>query len=615
MQETYQGSPNRQTRFHYRLFIGFAILIIALSFAFYRGLPNKLAQQMILKSLINAGVHNTHIGEFSITKDEIQIHNLSFAVGPEGHQVTVPEIVAHYHLSDLYHGTLQTLAIRNSRIIIQPTPETLPPIESIITELAAAFKKFENIQTLAIENTELQINIPEHPITLQVHLKQKEDQTLKSYLLSITSSLFALEGHITNQYSSLIANLDFKEIKVNLEPIKFASPALHLNFEHSYTNTSLKLKGNGQIQQLETPSYGQLVTPIMFDMNLQHFNHTLSGSLEARLALEKSSDFIKITPDLNLNNVIGELHLEANISPNKLWTSEKLASLFVPNVTKIAGQLTMQGSFKWSGNWLTPETSLKIGLQDLATTIDDVHVTGLNSTLSLSSLYPFVTAQPQSLKADKIEHNNLILTNLNAMFSTSDQGTLKFHSLKANVFTGEVSLHTFQPLGKALEEGFSFHADCSNIDLNELIKFSEIVGLKAEAKLVGEGEFKYSPRGFEVIKANLRSISPEGKLHYQVPKKNGDSTTNQAAEIAIKALEDLHFTLLEVNVLPNESTPENDIQATIKILGFNPKVLSGYPFEFNIQTTGQLGDLMRNALKNLAPIRNLDDINKMVINQ
>ena len=57
--------------------------------------------------------------------------------------------------------------------------------------------------------------------------------------------------------------------------------------------------------------------------------------------------------------------------------------------------------------------------------------------------------------------------------------------------------------------------------------------------------------------------------------------------MAFQVLDNLHFSLFNVRLSPMADNP-SEMQAIVKMLGSNPNVLYGYPFEFNIVTTGKL---------------------------
>ena len=48
------------------------------------------------------------------------------------------------------------------------------------------------------------------------------------------------------------------------------------------------------------------------------------------------------------------------------------------------------------------------------------------------------------------------------------------------------------------------------------------------------------------------------------------------------------------------------------MLGSNPNVLNGYPFEFNIVTTGKLKDLVMNTLQHMKPPTDLKQLNQAI---
>ncbi len=599
--------------FRLRILIGVLFILVSTAFALYRGMPAKAVQYIIFKNISSIGGHDIHLDQIKLTRNQTTIYNLTFKVGQAKHEVVIPQIQATYFLSKLYKGNLEGLTLQGSKIILNPDPEApMPTLSEMTQSMETTLKTLNAIGKISIDNIEIEMRGAVQPFKITGEVKQQDQQN--AYDINLQGEHLKAHGTIMSRNHILTINLELKDVHLPSEKFKFETPELKIELEKSLGSDLIKIKTQGQINQLDLSSYGHLISPFVIEAALQKTDSLVTGTALLHLKDNAGSEKVFISPDFDFVKLTGKIQVDADFSPHKFWRFDQLLPHFIPPLSKIEGHVKAEGEIKWNGTWKDMDTNLKINIQDGIAHMEDLIIKGLNTDFSLSKLFPFITSQTQTIKVSELIYKHLPLTQVVADISTSNEGLIKFHSFKSNLFGGDISLHTFHQHGKTIEDGIQFKADCNNIELSDLIKYSDIVDLQAEAKLIGEGDFKYSSKGLEVLQATLRSTSSEGRLYYKT-KGDPEHVENQAAEIALKALEDLHFTLLEIIISPNESTPENDIQAQIKLLGFNPKVLNGYPFEFNIQTTGQLGDLMRNAINNLAPVKSMDDVNKRLINQ
>jgi hypothetical protein len=85
----------------------------------------------------------------------------------------------------------------------------------------------------------------------------------------------------------------------------------------------------------------------------------------------------------------------------------------------------------------------------------------------------------------------------------------------------------------------------------------------------------------------------------------------QEVNMAFQVLDNLHFSLFNVRLSAMPDNP-SEMQGIVKMLGSNPNVLNGYPFEFNIVTTGKLKDLVINTLQHMKPPTDLKKLNQAV---
>lgn len=180
-------------------------------------------------------------------------------------------------------------------------------------------------------------------------------------------------------------------------------------------------------------------------------------------------------------------------------------------------------------------------------------------------------------------------------------------TLTTRLYGGTAVVSNIKSLSANLLRGFIFNVALTDIDLQKLTALAEMSNLDIVGKVSGNVTLKADDAGIEIQNALLKLATAGGHLSYkpQGPMDNLPSET----KLALTALEDFNFNTLTVELKPSDAK-SRDLQATVKIKGSNPKVLNSYPFEFNIQTTGKLLELLNNTLNSFSQPQNLRELNK-----
>ena len=156
--------------------------------------------------------------------------------------------------------------------------------------------------------------------------------------------------------------------------------------------------------------------------------------------------------------------------------------------------------------------------------------------------------------------------------------------------------------------------DFENIELADILKLTDLKTLSGRAKLAGNASMSYDLQGgLDVNQAELHSISETGLIQYQPAdgKIEASHLGQGGASMAFQVLDNLNFTVFNVRLEHLADNPA-EMQGIVKMLGSNPKVLNGYPFEFNIVTTGKLKDLVINTLHHMKPPTDLGKLNQAI---
>lgn len=160
-------------------------------------------------------------------------------------------------------------------------------------------------------------------------------------------------------------------------------------------------------------------------------------------------------------------------------------------------------------------------------------------------------------------------------------------------FGGIFHLDHFVLSEKGLNKnGFECHAAFQEVNLEPLIRAADLGSFAMEGYLSGKVEMSWSPiEGVTILRGNAGASSLGGVIRYNAP----ESAKTPESKLFLDALKDFRYQKLEIQVEP-KNWRKRKSQASVKILGFSPNVLNGYPFEINIKTTGRLHELVQNGL-------------------
>jgi hypothetical protein len=329
-----------------------------------------------------------------------------------------------------------------------------------------------------------------------------------------------------------------------------------LTFETNYANDKLIFRINGQ--NLD-------ITP------LAHYLNDVSG--------EK---FKKLQGKFNLKS-----SLEIPISRSIVVKNDSLPLALIQEIAMHATEGTIKNE-------------LSLGLLNTRWVHEAYSIEDLSGQLHFY-LCPFQAVGDQELKAGSLSMSNITLSDLSLKFRYDN--FFKFTNVDAKGLGGKFNLHSFHYKNP---DNFTFACDAKDISLGEIVNFLDIKEIEGMGKISGQGTLSYSDEsGLDLTLAHFSSSGKEGNLKYKLETEAPDSNITQQLDnkeesaltdnMAFKILEDLHFTVLNVDVEPING----EIQARVEILGFNPQVLNGYPFHFRINTTGQFNELVKGTLTHI----------------
>ena len=308
----------------------------------------------------------------------------------------------------------------------------------------------------------------------------------------------------------------------------------------------------------------------------------------------------------------GEASLNFSCPLEKLVTGQEAVFADFGKIESLSGEIMGKGKLKWFPEEIRPKkegvVSLKAHLKSAK-----ISLKNLKASLTFSDSFQLLAAEKTSAKVPgKLEGREgakrsnlppwgevkatvsesliagipLQQINLNMAFSESFESVL-IRSFSCKAFEG--TLHS--PWIKLTSKGWESLVHFKQVQIKSLLKYFEAPNLAGEGKLDGEMTVVLSKEGTRLLKAKFHGT--QGTIKYTPPQLE-ESLETKGGNMALEVGRDLHFSALDI-ILKEVG---KELEAKVYIAGFNPKVMSGYPFEFNINVTGQLNGLAKDVLKN-----------------
>ncbi|MDJ0607781.1 MAG: YdbH domain-containing protein [Kiloniellales bacterium] len=271
--------------------------------------------------------------------------------------------------------------------------------------------------------------------------------------------------------------------------------------------------------------------------------------------------------------------------PNGLQPGDLSPRLAV--LEKAAGRAEVEGELTWGPSG--PQGAVSLTLEDLSFEAEGTAVAGLGLGLTLSPLLPAVGSPPaQLLVAGRIEQA-VPVTDLRVAFRVLPQepAAVLIEQADFAAMGGRFRVSdTLWVLDRPEQEAV---IQVLGLDLETLLDRLKLEGLEGNGEIVGQIPVRIEDGAVIVADAALRAQRP-GRLRFkseaaaEMLRAGGEPV-----QLLLQALEDFRYDTL---TLAGTKDASNEIEIALKLLGNNPAVLEGHPFEFNINLTGNIGPIL-----------------------
>lgn len=260
-----------------------------------------------------------------------------------------------------------------------------------------------------------------------------------------------------------------------------------------------------------------------------------------------------------------------------------------------SGSLAATARLLWGPGGL--DSGATVEIENLDFTYDGtLEVGGLAGTLDFDSLRPLRAPPPQILTADRLEAG-LVLDDLRADVGVLPSGPdgpprVQIVAAEAAALGGRLMLREglIDPAGGRQEARLLVEG----IAVQELASLFDAEGVSATGSLSGEIPLVVTDGRITIAGGRLASES-EGVLQVtsQAVRETLAAQSRETGLLA-QALEDFRYEELSLNL---DKPAEGDSTVTLKLLGANPDVLGGQPFDVNVNVTTDLEQILRDLLE------------------
>ena len=597
------------------LLLGCGLLIVkGPSFA------KNLAQASLEKSLSPLGIHQINIESINFGLGRLYFRDIRSQPSNSTPSLTIQEmdmaISPFFKVKaiDIVGATLEFKDSDKISFSKDNLQEKLGGIGKIVRSV-----KQMNLPSLAMRDCLLILPSSHGSIKLPLHAVTETTVT-RNRVLTVDLG----EGGGSNFSGQLVLDLsrkgtvlDVHTTNIDIKTPTFQIIAPEVSFRGSTGSEGeegCKIDGFAKLNQLKLGGYGSLKVPL--EVNLEGEgtpDYIVFDELRVQ-TLGKDKDLLELEGNFKPSENSGQLILTTQINQlSNLWDFTPLIAGHDGDKVSVSGKVNLTSELFWDKGTLKTSV-LALNLKGGSIKKDGFSLEGASTQVLFNTLKPLTTKGPQRLLATKLTTSGIDLSKVAFECLFDGTGLFQIKKFTAETLSGTIKAHQFKRIEKVGGPSFQFETDFENIELADILKLTDLKTLSGRAKLAGNAFMSYDLKGgLDVSQAELHSISETGLIQYQPGegKMEASQFGHGSASMAFQVLDNLNFTVFNVRLEHSADNPA-EMQGIVKMLGSNPKVLNGYPFEFNIVTTGKLKDLVINTLHHMKPPTDLGELNQAI---
>ncbi len=279
----------------------------------------------------------------------------------------------------------------------------------------------------------------------------------------------------------------------------------------------------------------------------------------------------------------GSGHADITLSPLRFEPGGVQPAALSPLLAELAdARGTAEGSavVTWDRDGLGG--SARFVVQDLSFARQGTSVSGLDLSLELDRLQPPASPPHQLLSADVIDVG-VPLRDFEARFRLPPDRPGRIFLEEASFATVGSHFTLRDTLIDPTSERLDTQLLVDELDVGVLFEVLAVEGLSGSGELSGTIPIERDGDRVIIEDARLTAGGP-GVLRFRSDAAaRALAGGGEQVDLVIKALQDFHYQTL---TLTGNLDRNGEVRLRLEILGSNPKVLEGYPFQLNINLTG-----------------------------
>ena len=246
-----------------------------------------------------------------------------------------------------------------------------------------------------------------------------------------------------------------------------------------------------------------------------------------------------------------------------------------------AGNLSLSTKFSWQRGNVTSNTVIKF--TDVAGFYERNLFTGMNGTLKLKGAIDNPKVMRQTFSFEGFDVGVPVRDIEFTIGGTLDE--LHIQNLRAELLGGTVSQKDIIYRWKEPENRMNLRLE--KIQLTEILKLE--TGIFGEGELNGHLPISLLANGVEVEDGKIDAVT-HGIIRYQTDVPIDSAVSNSGVTLALDALENFHYDVLDINANYSEA---GDMLLKIALQGRNPDLKEKRPFHFNLQIRENIPALLK----------------------
>ncbi|WP_366552600.1 intermembrane phospholipid transport protein YdbH family protein [Aquibaculum sediminis] len=252
---------------------------------------------------------------------------------------------------------------------------------------------------------------------------------------------------------------------------------------------------------------------------------------------------------------------------------------YTAEITDAAGRLRAGSRLTWSSAGF--DGDLRLRIEDLNLTYGTTRLQGIDSDFRLVGLQPPRTGEAQRLRVARIDTGISPVTNLEAILavapSTGGIPDLSVQYAQADFAGGQMRL--VEASAETSAQTYRGRVELESLDLESLLALIGLDELSGEGRVSGAVPLTLANGTFSIDQGQIEGEGG-GIIAFTSPDaRSALAAGGEAVSLMFDALENFHYDELEIGL---HKPPVGNTEVRLHLLGANPDVLDGHPFDLNI---------------------------------